>query len=114
MALFIENVCCLEREGTLDRKVCDRTHVIGLNSHGTVSYQWRLGRHVKRGSMWSALDRCLYARLQKRSIAGSLGSSAGALNLIFGRSCAVCTIHALDRTARIPLLNFHPFTAFRM
>ena len=90
--LYIENVCCLEREGALDRSA----HITALNSHGAASQRWRLGRRMKCGSTWSALDPCLYARSQKRLITDSLGSSTGTLKLVSSHLRAVHSI-ALPR-----------------
>ena len=89
-----------------DRKVCDRSHVTVLNLHGT-SELAMTARATHETRVYMECARSLLIRsIAVRLIAGSLGSSVGALKLVSGRSRIVRSI-TLSGTPNFTLSQFH-------
>ena len=75
-----------------DHKVCDRLHVAALNHHGA-RLEVMAARLTRETRVYMECAQLLLIHsIAVRLIAGSLGSNAGALKLIFGRLRAVRSI----------------------
>ena len=95
MALFIENVCCLEREGALDHKAYARLHVTAPKSHGVGKFAMAARATLKTRVYVACARSWVLRSIAVRSITGSLGSNAGTLDLVFGH----LIVYVLDHSS---------------
>jgi hypothetical protein len=111
VVLFIKNVCCLERDGALDRsalialdrKVCARSHVTAPISHG-VGKLAMAARAMRRTQEYVACARSWFLR-----------SSVGALErigirlIVVALNCSSCVIECTSRDYDFFFAQSHPF-----